>query len=214
MSAVATDLGVDGSSLRAGDAQLRERVVHAAIGIFRVRALTDVTLADVATAAGAELGEVEAEFGCVSDLVIVVIDVWNRDRMTPLQSTAEQWGAVAFLRGIVLANIADPALMRLLTAMVNIAGAPHHPIAPVLQQQWVQFHAHVQRALARDIEVGREPSTMEPASGAEQLIAVYEGLQLQSIFRPNMDLLASFDRAVTRLRDGWSRAYAPPTWEI
>jgi hypothetical protein len=78
----------------------------------------------------------------------------------------------------------------------------------------VQFHAHVQRTLAHDIEVGREPTTMNPASGAEQLIAMYEGLQLQSMLRPNMNVLESYDRAVTRLRDGWSRTYSPPTWDI
>ena len=214
MSAVATDLAFDGSDVLGGDADLRQRVVRAAIGVLRERALTDVTLADVAAAGGLEPGVVEIEFGGMHELVIEVIRVWNRERMAPLQTVAERWGAVAFLRAIVAANLADPALMRLMTAMVNIAGTPNHPIAPLLQQQWVQFHAHVQRALTRDIEVGREPSTMQPASGAEQLIAVYEGLQLQSLLRPNMDLMASFDRAVTRLRDGWSQSYAPPTWDI
>jgi hypothetical protein len=28
------------------------------------------------------------------------------------------------------------------------------------------------------------------------------------------DVLESYDRAVTRLRDGWSRTYSPPTWDI
>ena len=214
MSAVATDLAFDVAGVPVGDADLRQRVVEAAIGVFRQQALTDVTMADVAAAAGLEPDVVAAEFGGMHPLVIEVIRAWNRDRMAPVQAVAERWGAVAFLRAIVAANLADPALMRLLTAMVNIAGTPNHPIAPLLQQQWVQFHAHVQRALARDIEVGREPATMEPASGTEQLIAVSEGLQLQSLLRPNMDLMASFDRAVTRLRDGWSRAYTLPTWEI
>ena len=214
MSAVATDLAFDGSSSPLGDSRLRDLVVRAAIGLLRERALTDVTLADVAAAAAVERAAVEAEFDSMNDLVVVVIRAWNRDRMAPLQSVAEQRGAVAFLRSIVGANLTDPALMRLMTSMVNVAGTPNHPIAPLLQQQWVQFHAHVQRALAHDIEVGREPSTMEPASGAEQLIALYEGLQLQSMLRPNMDLMASFDRAVTRLRDGWARDYAVPTWDI
>ena len=99
-------------------------------------------------------------------------------------------------------------------ALVNVAATPGHPLAAHLQQQWVQFHAMVQRTLAQDVETGREPDTMEPARGAEQLIALYEGLQLQSMVRPAMNVVEAYDRAVTRLRAGWSQAYTPPVWRI
>lgn len=50
--------------------------------------------------------------------------------------------------------------------------------------------------------------------GAEQLIAVYEGLQMQSLLRPHLDLLASYDRAVARLRDGWASSRSLPVWQL
>lgn len=55
---------------------------------------------------------------------------------------------------------------------------------------------------------------MEPARGAEQLIALYEGLQMQSMVRPGMDLLEAYDPAITRLRAGWSQAYVAPVWDL
>ena len=70
------------------------------------------------------------------------------------------------------------------------------------------------RQLEKDIHAGREPDTMQPIRGAEQLIALYEGLQLQSMVRPGMDLLDAYDRAVTRMRDGWARTYTPPIWNL
>lgn len=189
-------------------------LVTAAIGLFRAHDFHRVSLELVAATADCPLETVQETFSSLDDLVFAVIEVWNAERMEPIIPVAEEHGAVAFLRAIVQANIADPALMRLLTATVNIVAGRTSPIAPLLQQRWLQFHAFVQRALARDIELGREPSTMEPARGAEQLIALYEGLQLQSMVRPAMHLLEAYDRAAHRLRDGWSHAYSTPVWDI
>ena len=195
-------------------AEVWSAAVRAGISLFRRCAFHAVTLEQVAAEARLGLDRVIEQFPAMEDLVAAVVQVWNGERMEPILPVAGRHGAVAFLRAIVLANIADPALMRLLTATVNIAATPGHPLAPHLQRQWIQFQAFVQRALAQDVALGREPETMEPPRGAEQLIALYEGLQLQSMVRPHMDLLEAYDRAVTRLRDGWSKAYTPPIWEI
>lgn len=193
---------------------LTSAIISAAIPIFRARPFHHVTLEQIASAAGMETAAVSALFPTIDELTIEVIGVWNARRMAPILPVAKQHGAVAFLREIVAANVEDPALMRLLTASVSIAATPSLPMAAVLQGQWIRFHALVQRALAHDITVGREPETMEPARGAEQLIAMYEGLQLQSMLRPHMDVLEAYDRAVTRLRDGWSKSYTPPVWNL
>jgi AcrR family transcriptional regulator len=192
----------------------RETVLRSAIALYRERAFHEVTPSLVAERADLHLRTVIELFPTQDVLMTATVDRWYGQRMAPLVALAERFGAAAFLRGIVIANTQDPGLMRLLMATVNLAATPGHPLAPELQRKWVQFHAVVQRALAHDITVGREPSTMEPARGAEQLIAVYEGLQVQWMLRPHMDVLESYDRAVTRLRDGWSRAYTPPVWEI
>ncbi|GAA4744540.1 hypothetical protein GCM10025783_15300 [Amnibacterium soli] len=188
--------------------------VETAMAAFRVRAFHAVTLELVAAEAGLTLPEVTEQFATADDLVLAVVQVWNARRMEPILPVAHSRGAAAFLRAIVAVNVEDPALMRLLTALANVAATPGHPSAPLLQRQWVQFHALVQRALVHDVAVGREPDTMDPARGAEQLIAMYEGLQLQSMLRPHMDVLEAYDRAVTRLRDGWSKSYTPPVWEV
>jgi AcrR family transcriptional regulator len=189
-------------------------VIEAAIVLFRTKPLHHVTLAEIATAAGSTEAALTASFPTIDDLVVAVIAAWNAQRTGPLVPIAERHGAVGFLRAIVLANVSDPALMLLMTAAAPIAASPDLPMAAQLQSQWIRFHALVQRALANDIVAGREPETMDPTRGAEQLIAVYEGLQLQSMVRPHMDVVEAYDRAVTRLRDGWSRTYTPPVWEI
>ena len=192
----------------------RLRVLAAAIAAYRVRAFHEVTLEVVAEEAGLDLAAVRACFATSDDLVLAVITVWNGERLGPILPVAERMGAAAFLRSVVVANAADPALMRLLSAMVNIAATPGHPVAPVLQQRWNHFHAVVQRALVHDIAIGREAAAVDAAQGAEQLIALYEGLQLQSMVRPDMDVVAAYERAVARLRDGWARLEPTQLWEL
>jgi len=137
----------------------------------------------------------------------VILGMITALRSRPLHEVTP--GVVAAAAGVGLDVVA-----RFLTATLNIAASPEHPLAPMLHARWRRFHAFVQHALERDVLLGREPGTMEPARGSEQLLATSEELQLQSMVRPEMDLLEAFDRAVTRLREGWSRAYVPPVWEL
>lgn len=197
-----------------GDAETRVRIVEAAIAVFRRYAFHTATTDNVAATAGLSVAEVEHAFPTWESLLVATIDRWNAQRMRPILPLAEHHGAVVFLRGIVQANVQDSSLMRLLSATANIAATPNHPMAPFLHQEWARFHMLVIRQLEKDILAGREPDTMQPIRGAEQLIALYEGLQLQSMVRPGMDLLDAYDRAVTRLRDGWARIYTPPVWTI
>lgn len=194
--------------------ELRSAAIEAAIALYRRDAVTEVALEHVAAAAGLDLIDLRAQFPTMDDLMLASIGVWHGRRDAGLVSVPAEFGAVAFLREVVVANIAEPALMRLMMGAASVAATPGHPIAALMRQQWVQFHATVQRALAHDIAIGREPETIEPPHGAEQLIAVYEGLQVQAMLRPNMDLLEAYDRAVTRLRQGWAHASTPPVWEI
>jgi AcrR family transcriptional regulator len=192
----------------------RVRIVEGLIGVLRTTAFHEVTFETVGAALGLAADDVRTHFPSWDGLVLVAIDRWNQQRTGPLQQLAGERGAVLFLRAIVAANVADPALMRFLTATLNIAATPGHPLAAPLQQRWYQFQLLVQQSLVNDIAVGREPATMRPERGAEQLIALYEGLQVQSMVRPRMNVLEAYDRAVTRLREGWKVDYVPPVWDV
>lgn len=196
------------------DTETRVRIVRAVITAFRTRAFHETTSAVVAEIADLPVDTVERHFPRWDGLVMAAVDRWNAERMEPVIPLMQSHGTVRFLRGIVEQNVLDPSLMRLLTSLLNVAATPGHPMAPTLRHEWQKFHALVQRGLVQDVALGREPATMQPERGAEQLIALYEGLQMQSMVRPRMDLLASYDRAVTRLRAGWSQAYAEQVWDL
>lgn len=192
----------------------RAAVVQAAIDAFRQHAFHEVDFEVVAESGTVSEDEVRAQFADFDALVLETVHTWFGDRMRPLLPLAEDAGAVVLLRAVVVSNLADPALMRMLSALVNVAATSHHPLSGYLQQEWLHFYALVQRTLIRDVELGREPDGIDCARAAEQLIALYEGLQIQAMVRPGMRLLEGFDRAVTRLRAGWAQECSATLWQI
>lgn len=184
-------------------------IVDTAIELLGERALYEISLDQIAVRAGLPLSRVTALFPDLGAVVVAAIREWNQRRMHLVADT-QDGSAIAMLRNLLRLSLTDPACARVVFAAADIAGSPGHPQAYDLQQQWVRFHAVVQRALVNDIEAGREPETMNPASGAEQLLALYEGLQFQWLVRPHLDMVAAFDRAATRLRAGWAQVYTAP----
>jgi AcrR family transcriptional regulator len=191
----------------------RQRVIEVTISELRQKPFHRVSLESVADAAHLRRGEVTIHFPTWDALIQATIDAWNDIRVAPLTPIGARSGAINLLRAIAISNASDPSLVRVFVAMVNIAASPDHPLSRWLNTKLTDFYDLIEATLAHDIEVGREPSTMEPFRGAEQLIALYEGLQIQSLLRPDMDLVEAYDRAVTRLRRGWADEYQPPTWD-
>jgi len=195
----------------------RTHIIDAAIAMFRARDYAGCVLADVAEEAGIPLAEVEQHFPDWDSVVVATIDRWNGDRMFALQSVADEHGAVAFLRATVAGNVEDPALVRLLMATFSAGSRPTHPASEYYRQQYALYYGFLKQSLERDVAAGREHWNMDPARGAEQLLAMSEGLTLQSMLR-DFDLVEAYDRATARLRYGWCEPYvAQPEdgiWEL
>ncbi|KQO61179.1 TetR/AcrR family transcriptional regulator [Curtobacterium sp. Leaf261] len=183
---------------------LRARIADAAIEAVRRHGTLTPDSATVATIAGVSAEVVQAQFPTWDSLMTVAITRWHEARMAPLHAVAANAGAVAFLQKIVESNAQDPHLIRLLINSLTVGSDPSHPASVFLRHQYESFYRAIRDILVHDIAVGREPATLDPGRGAEQLIALYEGLQIQAMLRSGVDVVATFRRAMTDLHDGWS----------
>lgn len=183
---------------------LRTRIADAAIEAVRRHGTLTPDSATVAAIAGVTADVVQAQFPTWDSLMTVAITRWHEARMAPLRPVAATAGAVVFLQRIVEANAQDPHLTRLLISSLTVGSDDSHPASTFLRHQYESFYRAIREVLAHDIATGREPATLDPGRGAEQLIALYEGLQLQAMLRPGVDVVTTFRRAMTDLHDGWS----------
>lgn len=199
-----SNFAVDADSLTC-----RLAVVDATIRVLRRRGYHEASFDDVALELGAEVTDVTQHFPAWDGLVIATMERWMSGREASLWSVALTDGAISFLRELVKVNVDDPALTRLQFAILAAASNQNHSGHSYIRQQYLTLFEYVQHALTRDIKVGREPQTMQPAQGAEQLLALYEGLQVQALMR-SFDLLEAFDRGANRLRHSWAEENTAP----
>lgn len=190
------------------DPELRARVVSGAIEAYRRGDFHGVGPAEVARAAGVSEAEVHAAYPLWDLLVVAVMDRWNNGSRRALWVVAERDGVVAYLRARLQAGLDEPALVRLRIALLSASSTPGHPAEGWFRGQYTRSFEDITLALTRDVVAGRESRGASPRHAAEQLVALYEGLQLQSMLRDDAEVLGAYDRAVARLRVGWG-AVAP-----
>jgi len=186
--------------------ELRRRIVAAGMEAFRAQGHGSVRVDDIARRADLDVKVVRSLFPSWDLLVVAIMNGWAGSRRRDAVHVAETLGARAYLRVLLEAAAADPALSRTRLALIGAASDPHHPAHGWYRTQYAQFVQDVTLFFTRDIIAKREPRTLTPHHAAEQLIALYEGLQLQSTMIDSIDLPAAWDRATTALAAGWSTA--------
>ncbi|ROP72716.1 TetR/AcrR family transcriptional regulator [Curtobacterium sp. PhB115] len=186
------------------DADLRARIVSGAIRAYQVADFHSVGPDEVAEHAGVTVDEVHRAYPMWELLVVAVMDRWNNGSRRALWVVAEREGAVAYLRARLEAGLDEPALVRLRVALLSAASNPGHPAAGWFRAQYTHSFEDITLALVRDVVAGREPRGASPRHAAEQLVGLWEGLQVQAMLRSDTDALGGFDRAIARMRAGWA----------
>ncbi len=113
---------------------------------------------------------------------------------TPLTPLMAEKGTVAFCTHSSRRRPEEPGLVELLAASLVSAADPTVDGADYYRSIYRRFRESVRNGLAEDVRAGREPETMDPVRGAEQLLALYDGLRLQAGAHHRHRLVVAFDR--------------------
>jgi hypothetical protein len=184
--------------------ELRRRIVDAGIAAFRAEGHVSVGIDEVARYAGLRVDEVLAVFVGWDLLIIAILDGWVGVSRREGREAAETEGAAAYVRTLLRAAAADPAMVRTRLAFMGAATDENHVARGWYRAQYAQLVQDVALFFTRDIVAKREPRSISPRRAAEQLIALFEGLQVESTMLDSVDLLSAWDDAVGFLRLGWS----------
>lgn len=191
-------------STRRSTAPVRERVLRASIDVLRDVGPTRSSLDAVAERAGLPRDTVTASFPTMPALLAATLATWLDEVTAPLAPVARAEGTVPWLRALVVAFAAEPALDRLIVAALAPAADPGEPAGDDFLVSYRAFREGIRLALEQDVAVGRVPATLDPGVGAQQLLALFDGLRIQNLFDPEPDIAETFARAADRLRRGWA----------
>ncbi|MBE7162444.1 MAG: TetR/AcrR family transcriptional regulator [Williamsia herbipolensis] len=181
----------------------RIAVVDAAIRVFSEKSYRRATFKDVADASGLPLDHIQAHFPTWQGLVLATVHHWQNLATGRLVHVARDEGILIYMRRLVEDNLQNPALARLLLALLAEATDPTHPNAPYLQTRYEAYHQIIRGGIEHDIAMGRIPDTVDPVHGAELIVGLWEGLRMQHLLRPTLDMAAAFDRALGMLVRDW-----------
>lgn len=193
----------------------RTRAINGAITALHDGGISRFTLDVAAANAGMSVAAVRDAFPTERALLAATVERWTQAISAPLAPLMAEKGTVAFLHALLAAHAEEPALMELLAASLASAADPSVDSADYYRSTYRRFRQAIRDGLAADVRDGREPATMDPVRGAQQLLALYDGLRLQALLTTDTDLVDAFDRAATRMRRGWSEQYEQPAyWDI
>lgn len=193
--------------------QTRPQLVAVASEVFAERGFRGASLADVATRAGLTQAGLLHHFGSKADLLAAVlehrddIDAVTLDRLEPRQPGFDTLGTLVDLTQM---NIARPEIVRLFATMSGEAVNPDHPA-----HAWLTRHFDLSRdRFAEQIRAGITAGTIRAEAPVDTivaiLIAVMDGLQIQWLLDPRVDMLAPLRETLDALAARWAIAPASP----
>ncbi|MEZ0166978.1 TetR/AcrR family transcriptional regulator [Kineococcus sp. LSe6-4] len=181
-------------------ADRRAQILDAAVEVFGRLGFREGSLKDVAEAVGISVPGLLHHFPTKENLLLSVLEHRTAQRSDRTVDLLPRAGTVAFARSFLEDNVRQPELMRMTVTLAAEATDPEHPAHAYFVQRYADIHEAFTRGFRDDVAAGRAAPALVPEDAADQLAALSDGLQVQVLLRPGMDLLAAFDRATAHLR--------------
>jgi len=163
----------------------RERIIEAAIAAFGASGFENATLTDIAAACGVSRQGLLHHFPSKEHLLTAVLarrDALDRERFTAAIA-GNRTPAEAFVE-IMADNAQSPTVMRLYTVLSAEATNPGHAAHEYFATLYEQLRAELTEAVAASQSAGALPSGWSAETFATTMLALKDGLALQSLLAP------------------------------
>ncbi|MGY1857179.1 TetR/AcrR family transcriptional regulator [Modestobacter sp. SYSU DS0290] len=187
--------------LRLPRTQRRQQILAAAAQAFAETGFHGTSLADVATRVGVSQPGLLHHYPNKQALILAVLE--ERDEVQTRYLDEHFRGAdpsvVDWLTALCARNADQPELVRLYTVTAAESLDPAHPAHEYFQGRYQRIRRAVARRVELDQEKGRLPATLVPEDLASEMIALMDGLQLQWLMQPPVDMCALLEQFLRRL---------------
>ena len=185
----------------------QQQIVDAAIEVFATQGFRASSLREVAARVGLSQAGLLHHFGSKEALLVAVLESRERSSL----SRAEGLSAVDALRALVADSVANPGLIRLFTVLSAEATDPEHPAHEWVTRRYAATRHEFTEALRQLQAEGGLSRDADPAAVAAQTVAVFDGLQLQWLLNPTLDLVAAVDHYIATLEAAYGPSPDRPT---
>lgn len=183
----------------------RAQILEAATAAFAQYGYAGTSLRAIAEEVGVSTPGLIRHFGSKEELFTAVLD--HSDSSHTANASSEQRG-LAGLRSFASApveNVRNRGLVELLLTVAVEASAADYPARPFMQERYrtlVERLAERLREAGEDGEI-REMTPAEREMEARGLVALMDGIELQWLLDPEVDLVGTYRHHFERLAEEW-----------
>ena len=166
-------------------AERRRTILATALEVFAESGFRGASIREIASRVGMTDTGVLHHFGGKGKLLLEVVK----------RKEDEDAGALRdpYLRDLVAKNGTRSGTVRLFTTLSAESTDPEHPAHEHFVNRYAAVRDHVTERLTRDSAEGRIPATVDPAMAARIMLAVMDGLQIQWLLDPSMEMDAAYN---------------------
>ena len=172
----------------------RERILESATELFARHGYAGASLRQIAAGVGVTPGNVLLHFGSKEGLLMAVLDRWTA---TSFQSreTSEGLDNLRSLSGLMKEHLSERKFIELFMTMASEATDPEHPAHDLMVARYEDVVARIAADLAYASQHGqiRPLDEHEISVCARRVVAMMDGLQIQWLLNPSVDLVAEFE---------------------
>ena len=183
----------------------RAQIVRSASEVFAALGYTGGSLRTIAARVGTSSATLIQLFGSKEGLLGAVLDDWTAQTADIFSSERDGLGYFEALRELMLFHLEHRGLLELFVTLSAEASNPEHPA-----REWVQ-HRYAdtfddwsgQLRIARDQGEIADLSEDQIDAETQCLMAIADGLELQWLLNPSVDLPARFNEYLDRAIERW-----------
>lgn len=178
----------------------REEVLEVALDVLATNGLRHSSLQDIAARVGLTRPGLLHYFGTREDLLVAVLRARHErdiDRASRRKSAGKSL-AEQVVTGVLLQH-RTPGLVRLDAAMAAEATDPSHPAHLYFRDRSRRLEQAYARGIAHEIEAGSVSADVDPHIAAQQINSLVDGLHVQWLIDPSLDVRAILTGGLARL---------------
>ena len=178
----------------------REQILDAAAAAFAEGGTRGTSLADVAARVGVSQPGLLHHDPNTQALILAVLERRDDEDQRYLAEFSDSGHSVVELyTTLCLRNTDRPELVRLYAVTSAESLDPAHPAHDFFQQRFRRLRAVVAERIVKDQGRGLLPRELDPTETAVGLIALMDGLQLQWLMQPSIDMCGILRENLARL---------------
>ncbi|GAA1001038.1 TetR/AcrR family transcriptional regulator [Subtercola frigoramans] len=174
----------------------RQEILRTAMEVIARKGYNGTTLRAIGRALGIEPAHIIYYFGTREDLLREVVEQWSQDNRDLAKSTTDALDQYATA---IRQNLTIRGIVQLYIAFAAEAVDPDHPAHDYFRERFATTSKMLSDAVREGQRQGLIKSELDPDRTARWLVALADGLQLQSLIDPRIDAPADLEGAIDGL---------------